>query len=163
MLIAAGRKISPYVTHIKIVASTVVPTNTYTQIMFDTVLTDNVGGFNPALPGEIIAPSWAKWVKVTGKLGWAPQNTVGSNSGVARGHLWRNDASTPEAYYHNVYYFQAPDALNPVWSDAFILLTPWIPITVLNEKWSLWAWQNTQQNAQVNGNPETWLHCEFST
>ncbi len=132
---------------------------------------------------RIIAPSWAKFIKVTGHLSFPDQNV---GSGHASLHLWRNvgatpqytaaglaviaagglfqpngicnDAPTPEGHYHNrIYYPQ----LATTYYISVLAMTGWIPIMALNESWTLYAWQNSGGSVNTTTGVDAWLTAEF--
>lgn len=89
----------------------------FTDIPFDTVIHDNVGGFRAATPGKVYVPDWASWIKIFAHVTFRPQMTVGAVDGIARIHLWRNDSPTDEdAHYHTVKPYRVgytPPSANP--------------------------------------------------
>lgn len=170
----------PKKTFLTISGPTNVTNTTFTQLLFDTILVDNVNGFNPSLLGEITVPLWATWIKVSGHVTFPPQNAVGSTSGVCRMHLWRNDAPTPgqtgpgfigpDVAYHTSKYYPAPNAVGAQDYFGGTAITDWIPVMfpnnafdiadgVFGEKWSIFLWQNTGQTITIG--EKAWLSCEF--
>lgn len=135
---------------------TTLPINQMTQIIFDTVLSDPDGAAD--LPhSQIKVPSWAKYVQVRGHVDF----TWDGLAGYASLHLFRNNTSTPEAYYHvRVSY---PGSYPPDYVTAFGS-SPIVPVKGANETWQLYGWQST--NAPVEapvraGGPGAWLEVCF--
>lgn len=154
----------------------------YQKIALDTALVDTHGAAD-LVNSQIVVPSWAKFVRVSGHISFPDQNV---GSGHASVHLWRNvnggvgltttgityyplplnaDRPTPEAHYHNrVYYPQ----FNPVGQPAgasyvsVLAATGWIPVMAAGEIWTLYGWQDSGGSITTPVGVENWLTVDFA-
>jgi hypothetical protein len=158
------------------VASGTLSLATYVKGLLDTVVNDEAGASDVA-NSQIIVPSWATKVKVKAHASFP---LAAASSGLVSVHLWRNvrdaqyltpdgliyypspvdaDRPTPEAHYHNRIY-APPIAFTTGIYVSCVASSPWIPVMALNERWTLYLWQNTGASIICNAN-EQWLSAAF--
>lgn len=105
----------------------------------------------------IIVPPWAKYVSVTGHLGFPQQNTLTARASI---HLWRNGGATSEAFYHSRVAYAA-DLVAANNTSIFGSTGGKIPVMFPGEIWSLVAWQSTGVNQNMPVGQNQWLKVEF--
>lgn len=147
---------------------------TYQKIALPSILVDTDGAADTT-NSQIIVPSWANYVRVVGHVSFPDQNV---GAGHASAHLWRNNGTGPytaagtkwasginadrptnEAHYHNrVYYPQLASA----YYISALAYAGWIPVMSVNEKWTLYAWQNSGGSVTTPAGVENWLTVDFA-
>jgi len=158
--------------------------NTFHKVGLDTVLYDSekAADINNS---QIIVPTWANFVKVTGHIDFPPQ---ANGNSFASAHLFRNvganpvysptaltliasgksfqvrgvdsDSPTPEAYYHDRVYYST--LTTGQYISVIGTTGGWIPVMAVNEIWTLYGWQNSGGTVITPQGTGNWLSVEFS-
>lgn len=143
------------------------PTAATMTVPINTVQKDTDNIFD-AVNNRIVLPSWAKWVRVSGKLSYPIDGSAGAVPGEIGVHLFRNNTSTPEAHYHDRRQIvPAAGGATGQFSSVLGGTNNFIPVMALNEAWTLVAYQNYDPagvnlfNLGVNLT-DNWLSVEFA-
>lgn len=133
---------------------TLLPSAAYKKIQLATVLYDSDVAAD-IVNSQIVVPSWAANVQVTGHIQFPVQNLKNAWAG---GHLFRNNSPTSEGFYHSrTYYPMSTDSLGYV---SLVMVSPVIPVQSVNETWQLFGWQDSGGTQYVGGQGN-WLQVCF--